>query len=174
MLTGSLTRIRPYDPADLDELYSWYCDQEYAYWVSGSWPLAYLLRRDDFEHEYIDSDPHRYVIADLEDNPIGTVGFDQVNTPARSARIFIGIGRKELWGNGFGKDALRSFIRFMFKQWNFNRITAETWELNRRAISCYESLGFKTEGCLRQAYYVDGKYYNAIVLGLLQHEFSDN
>jgi RimJ/RimL family protein N-acetyltransferase len=133
--------------------------------------LATLLRREEFEQKMYEDDLHRYAITDLEGELIGTVGFDDVNIPARSARIYIGIGLKTYWGQGFGCDALQTFIRYLFHQWNFHRLTAETWQNNSRALSCYQKLGFMIEGTLREAYYIDGKYYDSIILGLLQRDF---
>ena len=109
---------------------------------------------------------------DAQGLPIGSVRFDQVNITARSARIYIGIGIKEYWGKGFGSEALALFINYLFRQWNFRRLTAETWQKNTRALACYQKLGFKAEGNLREAYYVDGNYYDALVLGLLKRDFA--
>lgn len=172
MLTGTLTLIRPLEPEDLDSIYAWYNDQEFSYYMSGNWPQATMLRREEIESKYYDNDLNRYAITDLEGDLIGTVGFDQVNIPARSARIFIGIGDKSFWGKGYGSDALHAFIVFLFNQWNFHRLTVETWDKNQRAITCYEKLGFVIEGTFREAYYVDGEYCNAIVLGLLRRDFA--
>lgn len=172
MLSGKITRIRPLEMDDLDLLYEWYNDQEFSYWISGNWPETTLMRRDELEKRFYEEDPNRYAITDVKDNLIGTIGFDQVNISARSARIFMGIGQKDLWGKGFGTDSLRIFIKFLFTQWNFRRLTAETWQNNTRAISCYQKLGFVVEGNLRESYYVDGKYFDAVILGLLKKDFN--
>lgn len=173
MLKGNLTYIRPLEISDLDDLCNWYNNHEFSYWVSGNWPLTTLLRREEIEQKFYDEDDHRYAITDLTGNIIGSIGFDQFNIPARSARIYIGIGSKEYWGNGYGRDALNSFLHFLINQWNVHRITAETWCENKRAISCYQALGFMIEGQLREAYYIDGKYHDGLILGLLAKDFNN-
>lgn len=170
-MQGKLTRIRSLDVDDLVTLYEWYRDQDFSYWISGNWPLITLLRREEFEQKFFDEDHNRYAITDIEGNLIGTIGFDQVNIPARSARLYIGIGQKDLWGQGYGTDSLRTFIHYLFNQWNFRRLTVEIWEGNQRALSCYTRLGFLEEGRLRQAYYIDGKYFDAVILGLLKDDY---
>lgn len=173
MLKGKLTRIRPLELEDLEQLYEWYNEPEFAYWVCGKWPLATFIRRDELERKMYEDDENRYAITELENNNlIGTIGFDQVNIPARSARLYLGLGDSRYWGKGYGFDCLTVFIEYLFQQWNFRRLTAETWQLNTRAISCYEKLGFLTEGKLREAYYVNGNYYDAVILGLLKDDFS--
>jgi len=171
MLKGKLTRVRPLELDDLEDLYTWFNDPDFSYWVSGGWPLVTMLRREAVEKELYEADQNRYALTDLNGLLIGTVGFDQVNLTARSARIFIGIGNKAYWSKGFGSDALQIFIRFLFNQWNFRRLTAETWQLNTRALACFQKLGFKLEGTLREAYYVDGQYYDGLLLGLLRKDF---
>ncbi len=170
MLIGKLTHIRPLDDGDLESLYSWYNDPEFSYWVSGNWPPATMLRREEIERKMYEEDEYRYAIIDKQGQLIGTVGYDEINIPARSARLFVGIGSKEHWGRGYGFDALAIFIQFLFRQWNFHRLTAETWQKNTRALSCYQKLGFVIEGTLREAYYVNGEYCDGIILGLLRKD----
>lgn len=172
MLTGKKTRIRPLENCDLDTLYEWYNDYDFSYWISGNWPFTTLLRREDIERKFYEEDEHRYAITDIKGKFIGTIGFDQVNISARSAKLFVGIGNKEYWGQGYGYDSLSIFLEFVFNQWNFRRLTAETWENNSRALSCYQKLGFMIEGKLREAYYINGKYYDSILLGLLKQDFT--
>lgn len=171
MLKGNKTIIRPLESSDLEILYEWYNDYEYSHWISGGWPVNTLLRREQIEKTLYEEDPYRYAITTMENHLIGTLGFDEVNIPARSAKVFIGIGLKEYWGKGFGQDALKIFLNYLFNYWNFNRLTAETWEGNKRAIHCYEKLGFQIEGRLREAYYINGKYYDVIVMGLLRKDY---
>lgn len=172
MLKGKKTIIRPLDTEDLELLYIWFNDSEFTYWLTGSWPMRTLLRREDIERNVYEDDPQRYAIIDIADNSfIGTIGFHEVNVPARSATIYIGLGEKDYWGKGYGYDALRSFIDFLFNSWNLHRLTMKTWNGNKRASSCYQKLGFKLEGTLRDAYYVNGKYEDELIFGLLKEDF---
>lgn len=171
MLSGKAVKIRPLEIEDLDQIYDWYNDQDFGYWVCGNWPMATLLRREEIERKFYEEDENRYAITDHQDNLIGTIGFDQVNIPAQSARLYIGIGDPQYWGKGYGFDSLDLFISYLFKQWNFRRLTVETWQENTRALGCYEKLGFVKEGQLREAYYIDGRYYDAIILGLLKPDY---
>ena len=81
------------------------------------------------------------------------------------------IGNKTYWGKGYGTDALVTFLRFLFAQWNFHRISLDTWDENIRAIKAYQKVGFKLEGRQREARFVLGNYHDAILMGLLREEF---
>jgi ribosomal-protein-alanine N-acetyltransferase len=170
-MNGNLTKIRPLELNDLETLYEWYNDPEFSYWTSGSWPMITMLRREEFEQKFYDEDLNRYAVIDIQGNLIGTIGFDQVNIPARSARLYLAIGLKDLWGKGYGTDCLTVFINYLFNQWNFRRLTAETWDGNERALNCYTNLGFVVEGKMREAYYINGTYRDGILLSLLKKDF---
>ena len=42
---------------------------------------------------------------------------------------------------------------------------------NHSAIESYTRVGFKVEGTLREAFYLDGRFVDALYMGLLQSEF---
>lgn len=173
MLKGHKTFIRPLEEDDLDILYQWYNDQEVNYWSSGAWPLNTLQSKEQLAVKFLDGSPDTYSYAILDENSehIGVIGFKEVNMPGRSCAIFIVIGNKKYWGKSYGTDALITFIRFLFGQWNFHRISLDTWEQNIRAIKAYEKAGFKIEGRQREARFVLGNYHDAILMGLLRDEF---
>ncbi|MDR3289385.1 MAG: GNAT family N-acetyltransferase [Peptococcaceae bacterium] len=173
MLNGQKIWIRPLLEEDIDLLFAWYNDQEVNLWSSGAWPLNTLLAKNELLEKFLD-DPDsgkRYGILNEDFELIGTLGFREMNVPARSATIHISIGNQAFWGLGYGSDALRTFIQFLFKQWNFRRLSIDTWDGNQRALKAYLKLGFQIEGRQRQACYVLGEYRDSILLGLLRDEF---
>ena len=46
-------------------------------------------------------------------------------------------------------------------------------DYNDRALHVYESLGLQREGLLRETLFVDGKYENLVVLGILENEWRE-
>lgn len=175
MLHGLKTTIRTVEEDDIDTIYQWYNDQEVNLWSSGAWPINTLLSKDQIAEKFLDGSPdnYRYVILDENNLLIGTIGFKELNIPGRSASLYIVIGNKTYWGKGYGTDALIIFARFLFTQWNFHRISLDTWDENIRAIKAYEKVGFKIEGRQREARYVLGNYHDSILMGLLRREFLD-
>jgi len=173
MLKGSKTKIRPMELADLDILQKWFNDQEINLWSSGGWPLNTMFSNDILEDKLFTdpSERHRYMILNDHDEAIGTIGFDEFNIPARSASLFITLGEKNFWGQGYGTDALIVFVKFLFNQWNLHRLTVDTWDGNERAIKTYQKVGFQIEGRQKEARYVLGQYHDSILLGLLKRDF---
>ncbi|WP_407308826.1 GNAT family N-acetyltransferase [Desulfosporosinus sp. SB140] len=173
MLTGKRIKIRPLEEDDIDMLFQWSNDEEVNYWSSGAWPLNSLQTKEQLIEKFLDSPPdsYRYAILNENDSLIGTIGFREINVPSRSATLFIVIGNKPYWGQGYGTDATITFVRFLFTQWNFHRISLDTWDENLRAIRAYEKVGFKIEGRQREARFVLGNYHDAVLMGLLRDEF---
>ncbi|NMA69790.1 MAG: GNAT family N-acetyltransferase [Desulfitobacterium sp.] len=173
MLQGKKTYLRPLENDDIVLFKKWYNDQEVNYWANGAWPLTTMLGEEEIEERFFltQDSSDRYIVLNEKKTPIGTIGFRELNLPARSATLFIIIGEKEYWGQGYGTDALRVLIDYLFLQWNLHRLTVDTWDGNHRAIRAYEKLGFKVEGCLRQARFVQGEYRDAIIMGILRNEY---
>jgi len=81
------------------------------------------------------------------------------------------IGEKDCWGRGYGTDAIRALLRFAFREMNLNRVWLTTGENNPRALACYRKCGFREEGHLRQDRYLEGRYWDTILMGILREEF---
>ncbi|MDP4125915.1 MAG: GNAT family protein [Bacillota bacterium] len=173
MLKGRKTIVRSIEEDDIDALYNWYNDQDVNLWSSGAWPLNTLLSKDQIAAKFLDgsSDTYRYAVLNEKNSLIGSIGFKEINIPGQSATIYVVIGDKTFWGKGYGTDALITLSRFLFTQWNFHRLSLDTWDENIRAIKAYEKVGFKIEGRQRQARFVLGNYHDVILMGLLRDEF---
>ena len=42
---------------------------------------------------------------------------------------------------------------------------------NERALKCYKKCGFKEIGSRRESAFLDGKYYDTIIMDILENEF---
>lgn len=82
---------------------------------------------------------------------------------------------KEYWGQGIMKEALRAIIPFGFNEIGIHRIQASVFPGNQASIHLLESLGFQTEGLLREFIYV--KYRNqwedCLLLALLKCQWKE-
>jgi RimJ/RimL family protein N-acetyltransferase len=104
--------------------------------------------------------------------PIGVAGYHAIDWRNRSAELGLFIGEKTFWNAGYGTDAVRTLVRWGFRQLNLNRVFLRVFEDNAGAIRCYEKVGFRQEGRLRQDRFQEGRYLDTIVMGLLRDEFA--
>ena len=100
---------------------------------------------------------------------IGACSLGQLHGDTRSGRLGIWIGKPN-WGRGFGTDAVRVLCRFGFRELNLQRIGLGVYETNPRAIRAYRKVGFVEEGRRRRDHFIDGRYVDLILMGLLADE----
>ena len=78
------------------------------------------------------------------------------------------------WSGGFGTDAVRTICRFGFDHVNLHRITLFVNASNAQAVRAYEKVGFRHEGRLREATFVDGARDDQLVMGLLGEDLIED
>ncbi|WP_269089196.1 GNAT family N-acetyltransferase [Pradoshia eiseniae] len=100
---------------------------------------------------------------------IGHIAIGRINNRHQSARIGkVLIGDPAMRGKGFGEEMVREAVRFAFQHLRVHKITLGVYEQNARAIACYERIGFKKEGLLKDHARVGDGYWNMWEMGLLE------
>ena len=94
-----------------------------------------------------------------------------IDTHHRCAHIGIGL-RPAFRGRGLGADVVRVLSRYAFITLGLRRVQLETLSDNRAMIAVAEKTGFTREGTLRSALWVNGRFADDVVFGLLETEFS--
>ena len=84
----------------------------------------------------------------------------------RHCECGITIGEKDCWGQGLASDALSVIIKFLFEEWDINRIYANVFEYNERSLKLFFSLGFQEDGRLKDYIFTHGRYYDSCLLSL--------
>ena len=104
---------------------------------------------------------------------IGNIRLHEINKEQRTAELGIMIGDKAEWGKGYATEACTILLNHAFQKMNLNRVGIGVVELNKAGIALWTKLGFKEEGRLREAFWVDGLPRDVIRMGLLQREWFD-
>jgi RimJ/RimL family protein N-acetyltransferase len=69
---------------------------------------------------------------------------------------------------------MRLLLRHGFETLNLNRVHLRVYEDNARALAVYRRLGFQEEGRLRQDRFLEGRYWDTLLMGLLRQEWLDS
>jgi RimJ/RimL family protein N-acetyltransferase len=103
----------------------------------------------------------------------GLIGFGGLFdiTRAMTATLFVGIGERGLWRNGYGSEATRLICEYGFFFRSLHNIKVEVNGYNQRAIRLYERLGFQLVGRLRGAVMLNGSRHDQVIMDLLGTEF---
>jgi len=102
---------------------------------------------------------------------IGNVKLGPIQWVHRSAIFGIMIGEKSFWGRGVGREATRLTVEYGFERLNLNRIDLGVFAEHEAGVRCYQKLGFKVEGRLRQDLFQDGEYKDRLWMGLLRSDY---
>lgn len=113
-----------------------------------------------------------FLIFSKESNKaVGEVVIDDIYRNNRSANIRIAINRKEDFNKGYGSEAMILALNYGFGMLNLHRIELEAFLYNERAIHVYEKIGFKREGIKRDCCFYNHKYYDMVIMSVLEDEF---
>ncbi len=172
MLKGKLVNLRALEMTDLDREYAWVNDREVTRFLI----IRYPMSRADEERWLRDGPANTFanvrLAIDAKDGAhIGNIGLHEQRTEDRVAALGIMIGEREYWSKGYGTDAVVTLLRFAFHEMNLNRVWLSVFEINERAMACYRKCGFSEEGRLRQDRFIEGRYYDTVLMGVLRDEF---
>lgn len=167
---SSNIHFRKIEKDDFGLLYKWQNDFEVFGALTDS---ADLYNQEDVEEFYdkIKKEKNYMVIHNEDQMAIGRVALLKEDYKQRNAEALILIGEKEYWGQGYGEEAFRLLLDYAFGELNFHRISLQVFSFNQIAKKMYEKIGFKEEGCLREALYHDGMWHDTYIMGLLKREF---
>lgn len=69
---------------------------------------------------------------------------------------------------------LHEVLTYGFDVLHLHRIELVVFDFNKPAIACYEKAGFRAEGHLRDVVRIGDKYWNWILMSVLDHEFQSS
>lgn len=74
--------------------------------------------------------------------------------------------RKNYWGMGIGRELLREMIDWANKNPIIRKINLCVRSDNEKAIGLYKKMGFVIEGEVSRMFYIDGKFFDCLYMGL--------
>ena len=101
------------------------------------------------------------------DKPIGSVYVRDIDYVHHKAEYGIFIGEESARGKGYGTEAARLMIRYCFEELKLHRLFLRVYAENLQAIRSYEKAGFEKEAYLRDDVYVEGRYRDIVLMGIL-------
>ncbi|MDC1141646.1 GNAT family protein [Planctomycetota bacterium] len=106
-----------------------------------------------------------------ETEPLGSSGLHRINWLHRNPEWGIVIGRPEEWGKGYGREVAKTMLNYAFRTLNLHRVYLRVDAGNEKGIKSYLATGFKQEGLMREAVFVDGSYQDQILMSVLQQDW---
>ena len=168
MITGQKVFLKGLTKDESMLIYEWVNREELRALTGTQYPISEYEHEEWIKKIATAADKKLFFVCDMESGkPIGTIGLKNFNHTVRNAELFISIGDPNFVSGGYGTDAVKILVDYCFNHLNLHKVFLRVYESNQRAIRCYEKVGFQKEGILRDEHFVNGKYENVIVMGIL-------
>ena len=114
-----------------------------------------------------------FAIETLDDPPVlvGNVGLWGARAKDRCATLGIALGREHV-SRGYGTDAMRVIVGYGFREMGLHRIQLSVAPFNPAGIRASEKAGFVEEGRYREAVLHDGRWYDEVLMSILDREWA--
>lgn len=167
-IKGRLATIRSKRTSDAWNDYIWRTDPELST-LDAAVPLN--LTYMDFERFYredlrrVNRKSLKFAIEDEDGTHIGNCMCYDYNERRKQAEFGIMIGDRDFWGRGYGSDAVKTMVEYIFTTTNIRRLYLHTLTSNRRAQKAFENAGFR----LYDHIWREGKSF--VQMEILSHEW---
>ncbi|HEO70780.1 MAG TPA: N-acetyltransferase [Candidatus Hydrogenedentes bacterium] len=173
MLSDDVIYLRKLEREDLEQTYEWF-NTPYVYLIMGvESPVSRASQARWFDA--MEADPTKIVFAlCLQEGHrhVGNVSLDHIDRRHRNARISIFIGEKEFQGIGLGSRAMRLLVQYAFDYLNLHKLWSKARADDEELDRWYERLGFQCEGRQREQEFLEGRYVDKNLWGLLRSDFN--
>lgn len=162
-LFGDGVIVRPGRPADASALTTILAEETVSRW----WGIPESAQR--LADKLLGDDEVVLLVIEVEGQVAGAVEYSEENDPEyRHAGIDVYLG-SAFQGRGLGTEAVRLVARFLFDDRQHHRLTIDPAAHNERAIRCYEKVGFKPVGVMRE-YELgpDGHFHDGLLMDMLR------
>jgi RimJ/RimL family protein N-acetyltransferase len=176
ILVGERVRLRGVCDGDLPALAGWEMGPGRLITVS-NWvaPPSEAAAKDRVaKRSANDEDDLGFAIETLGDPPVLTGRIWMSAAGARKdrcAEVGIALGREHT-GRGYGTDAMRIIVGYGFRELGLHRIQLGVAAFNPAGIRAYQKAGFTEEGRQRESILHDGRWYDSVLMSILDHEWA--
>jgi RimJ/RimL family protein N-acetyltransferase len=131
--------------------------------------------KKSIENKILDDSRNLYLgVCLIEDDNL--IGYVQINNiDLRNQKAEWGgtlIGETEFLGKGYGEEASRLLLNFLFDQYPINKCYGYCLSEHPVTAALFEKLGFKKDGVLRQEVFKNGKFKDILLYSILRDEIN--
>ena len=179
LFSGKLVKLRAFTDDDIKPSVSFMNDMEIILNLDDDAPMpqSYESQKEWFEEMRKNKKKYKdffWAIETMEGKFIGGCGLSRMDSKNRVAQVAIFIGDREYLNKGYGTDAMRVLLEFLFEEYNVNKVKLSVFDYNKRAIKSYEKCGFQTEAILRETVFRHGKYQDMRSMAILKEAYFTN
>lgn len=163
---GVITKLVPLDESKhFENALLWLNDPEVTRCMMvGDLPTTRLMEEEYFRQHANTKTNISFAIETLESEHIGFCGLHSVDLHHRHATTGSFIGRRDLWGRGYGSDAVAVRTKYAFEVLDLRILTAEVFSGNPGSLRMLEKNGYLNCGVIPKRYYKRGAFHDAVIM----------
>lgn len=164
--------LRPLGESDAPIMLESTLDTEIRYMTGTT--SNFSLEQIKIHIKNINNDSSRYDFAiclKSSDEVIGELSIVDIDEENKKAGFRISMVSIPITGKGYGTEAIKIVLGYVFDQLKLNRLQLEVFSHNLRGIRAYEKVGFVKEGVLRQSLYYNKAYSDEIIMAILKSDY---
>ena len=171
-LRGEDVTLAPLRLSDSPLLFEWINDRDLVTLSAPFRPVSRLEHETWFEEVQRRPDMRIFGIRLIEgDRLVGSCQLHAIHCLNRNAELRIRIGAADVRGRGVGTEATQLLLAFGFGQLELHRIYLEVFQTNEPALRLYRRVGFREEGVLREAAFIEGRWIDVVLMAILRCEY---
>ncbi len=175
MIEGKKVHLRALERDDIQLLWKWDNDHEVQYFMANP-PAAASLDYEARRYDDLTTNPtKRAFIIETKETPhraIGLIDYYDLSVRNQNCWVSIMIGEKEFWGQGYGTDAMRAMLDYLFNQMHLHKVRLWAVGHNERATASYRKCGFQVEGISKESVSSEGRWYDEINMAVFARDFA--
>ncbi|MBM7601893.1 diamine N-acetyltransferase [Virgibacillus halotolerans] len=129
--------------------------------------MAGLQRAYD---KQMDNEHQRDFIMEENGKRLGLVQLAFIDLIHRKAEFTIMIDPSQQ-GNGYASKATRLAMDYAFQMLNLHKLYLFVDEANEKAIHIYKKVGFSVDATLKDEFFINGTYRNAVIMSIFQKDY---
>jgi ribosomal-protein-alanine N-acetyltransferase len=130
-----------------------------------------VMRREFTQNGFVTEDNELFVVEDqITHHIVGVITHFKTRTPS-SREIGYRLFDQRLAGMGYTTEAVQLLVDYLFRINPVHRLEVLTAPENIGSIRVAQKCGFREEGTLRQAFFVNGHYQDVKIFSLLRDDW---
>ena len=165
MLKGTRVNLRILERSDLPLLQSWVNDIDSV----GEFEPFAQQSMDRMEKDFGGpSEPQIFLIEDKEGSELGYIAHFDTSRGGKGIGYMLQPAARR---KGYGSEAVRMMVDYLFLNHDVVRIQAETHPDNAGSQQVLQKAGFTKEGLIRKSFFSRGVYRDTVMWSILREEW---
>lgn len=163
-------RIRLFEKYDIPLKIKWVNDPDNNKFLHYNLPLEVKKTEEWFEKNK--GSQNRYdAIIEVDGVSVGLIGLTSIDEVNRKAEYYVLLGEAKYRGMGVATKATKCLLSYAYETLKLNRVYLYVELENLAAIKCYERIGFKREGTIKNDLFFKGRFVDRYIYGLNKKDF---